>query len=203
MNFHTGYLPDYKGLWATNWSIYRGEDHSGYAFHVMDEGIDTGPLIARGRVAIPSDATPAAVARLKLKAARNDVPKVVDAMVSGHFEPVGQPEGGTYFSRTDCDRVRFIADPAKLTADELAWQLHCFAPLQIRLDGTYYPVTALRPSVEKRQRLSFVTADGVELSPHRIQYAPTRLYLAAQRVTALKAALFNVWNGHQHRTTRN
>ena len=77
---------DYKGRWATHWSVYRGEEYSGYAFHVMDKGIDTGPIISRGRVPIQSNTSPAAVDRLKQKAARKDVGKVLDAMISGHFD---------------------------------------------------------------------------------------------------------------------
>ena len=93
VNYHNGYLPDYKGLWATHWSLYQGEPFSGYAFHVMDRDIDTGEIILRGRVAVHDGDSPASLERRKLRAACNDLDKVLGAMTSGRIEAQAQPGG--------------------------------------------------------------------------------------------------------------
>jgi methionyl-tRNA formyltransferase len=186
VNFHNGYLPNYKGLGATQWSIYRDEEYSGYAFHLMDKGIDTGPVICRGRVPIQSNMSPAAVDRLKYAAARKDVGNVLDGMISGQVESIVQPKGGSYFSGKDSEKIRTIDDPIKLTSEELHRRVHCFPQLTMQIEDVYYPVTSLMPVGKKVMPLSFVTADDVKLFPDRLRYVPTRLYLAALRLKALK-----------------
>ena len=185
VNFHNGYLPDYKGLWATHWSLYNGERFSGYAFHVMDAGIDTGPIIIRDRVPVKPDDSPIAVDRRKIKSARANIEKLLDAMISGSFDSMAQEKGGSYFSGRASVRLWTIDDPRALTANEFFRRLRCFAPLKIRFGEATYPVTSLRQARGRRWPLSFVTADGVTLYPDRLQYVPTWLYLAAGKIKDL------------------
>lgn len=176
VNYHNGYLPDYKGLWATEWSIYRGEEYSGYAYHVMFAGIDTGPIIRRGRVPVPVGAVPMAIGYSKRRAARNDIGEVLDAMESEDFEPIPQLGDGSYFSGKATEALRRIDQPCTLTAEEYERRLRCFAPLQIKLGDVYYPVTALSRAGRRVSAFAFETADGVKLYPTRLRYLPTWLY---------------------------
>ncbi len=178
VNFHNGYLPDYKGLWATHWSIYRGEEFSGYAFHVMDRDIDTGPIILRGRVPVLPDECSPAVERRKIKAAQRDVKEVLAAMTSGQLEAIAQPGSGSYFSGKASAEIWTIDDPRELTAAEILRRIRCFAPLQIRINGAMYPVTSLRPGRKRAAGLMFTAADGVALYPDRLQYLPVPIYKA-------------------------
>ena len=180
VNFHNGYLPDYKGLWATHWSVYNNEPHSGYAFHVMDEKIDTGPIILRGRVSIALGESRVRVERRKMIAAEKDLGRVVEAMISRRFELEKQSKGGSYYSGKRFRGIWTIDDPTTLTAEELFRRMHCFAPLKILIDGERYPMTSLRAVGAGTRSLSFKTVDGVTLAPRRIQYMPTRIYLAAK-----------------------
>lgn len=180
VNYHNGYLPHYKGLWAGNWSIYQGEESSGYAFHVMEEGVDTGPIIVRGLVPILDVDSPASLERRKTESARKEVGKVLDGMLLGVMQPIPQSGEGSYFSERQSRPMWTIEDPADLSAEEFQRRLRCFAPLQISINGTSYPVTSLKPDQDKRASLSFETADGVSLHPHRIQYLPVPVYLAAK-----------------------
>lgn len=52
INCHKGYLPDVKGLSATHWSILSGLPYGATA-HIVDEGIDTGPIIVKKEFPIP------------------------------------------------------------------------------------------------------------------------------------------------------
>jgi len=47
LNVHPGWLPAYKGAMAYFWVLKKGEEKSGVTVHWMDEGIDTGKIIAR------------------------------------------------------------------------------------------------------------------------------------------------------------
>jgi methionyl-tRNA formyltransferase len=46
-NIHFSLLPKYKGMYTSTIPILNGETISGVSLHIMDEGIDTGPVIAR------------------------------------------------------------------------------------------------------------------------------------------------------------
>lgn len=66
VNVHGGLLPEYRGGHVMQWAIINGEVETGVALHYMDEGIDTGPIIAQGRFPIQQD-DDAATVRQKLK----------------------------------------------------------------------------------------------------------------------------------------
>ena len=57
VNIHPSLLPDGRGPEPIFWAFRRHLESTGVTLHVIDEGLDTGPIIDRRRVAIPSDAT--------------------------------------------------------------------------------------------------------------------------------------------------
>ena len=47
LNCHLGFLPDYRGMDASWWAVLEGQpDKLGLSVHLMDEGIDTGPILS-------------------------------------------------------------------------------------------------------------------------------------------------------------
>lgn len=61
LNIHGSLLPKYRGRTPHVWAIINGEAETGATLHVMDEGIDTGPIVAQKKIAIGPDDTGAAV----------------------------------------------------------------------------------------------------------------------------------------------
>ena len=50
INLHSGILPDYRGVMATFWAMLAGEPQIGTTLHhIVDAGIDTGPVIEINR----------------------------------------------------------------------------------------------------------------------------------------------------------
>lgn len=50
INLHTGLSPDYRGSDTIFWPLHNGEpDKVGVTVHRLDPGIDSGPILARGR----------------------------------------------------------------------------------------------------------------------------------------------------------
>lgn len=47
LNIHAGALPRYRGYHPLNWAIIRGEETIGVTIHYIDEGIDSGNIIAQ------------------------------------------------------------------------------------------------------------------------------------------------------------
>lgn len=176
VNYHNGRLPDYRGLGATSWSVYRGERESGFSFHRIDAGIDTGPLLVEGSVPIAEGATGSEVEVAKTNAAIAALPQVLEAM--RRREPGRQQKGeGRYFGRRELRGMRRVDDPSSLTRHELQIRLQAFGVLEMPLGGGLHPVTALVEARDPR-RCAFVSSDGVPLDVERILHLPPVLYRA-------------------------
>ena len=52
LNLHTGPLPYYRGLMPTFWTMLADEKEAGVSIFLVDEGIDTGPVIVQRFVSI-------------------------------------------------------------------------------------------------------------------------------------------------------
>jgi methionyl-tRNA formyltransferase len=54
VNVHPGRLPAYRGCTCPEWALWEGQDIYATA-HLIDAGIDTGPVLAEGRYAVPPE----------------------------------------------------------------------------------------------------------------------------------------------------
>ncbi len=52
LNFHPGRLPEYRGVRPMNWALHNGERLHGVTIHEIDEGIDSGPILAQALFSI-------------------------------------------------------------------------------------------------------------------------------------------------------
>jgi hypothetical protein len=57
INVHHGAVPDYRGGPPVFWELSDGLARVGFTIHLIDAGIDTGPVLARGDVPIERRAT--------------------------------------------------------------------------------------------------------------------------------------------------
>jgi phosphoribosylglycinamide formyltransferase-1 len=52
INIHTGIMPQYRGHHGAYWALVNGDaENCGVSVHVVDAGVDTGPVIAQARIA--------------------------------------------------------------------------------------------------------------------------------------------------------
>ena len=57
INLHGGALPNYRGASVINWQIINGEKEGGCCIIEVDEGIDTGPILAQKKYKITNSDT--------------------------------------------------------------------------------------------------------------------------------------------------
>ena len=57
MNVHGSLLPQYRGAAPIQWSLINGDVETGITTMLMDEGMDTGPMLLQETVAIEPDDT--------------------------------------------------------------------------------------------------------------------------------------------------
>lgn len=58
INIHPGRLPRYRGPAPVHWAIRNGDPEIGVSVHRVDDGVDTGPILAqRGGIPLPEEVT--------------------------------------------------------------------------------------------------------------------------------------------------
>jgi phosphoribosylglycinamide formyltransferase 1 len=58
LNVHPSLLPKYPGLDAIGQAIAAGEDEFGVTVHLVDEGMDTGPIVLQQSISLPGATDP-------------------------------------------------------------------------------------------------------------------------------------------------
>lgn len=53
LNVHPSLLPANRGPDPLFWTLYNADQQTGVTIHLMDEGLDTGPIVAQERIVLP------------------------------------------------------------------------------------------------------------------------------------------------------
>lgn len=103
VNVHPALLPAYPGLKAQRQAIEGGARISGCTVHLVDEGVDSGPILAQAAVPVFFDDDEARLSRRILEQEHKLLPAVVRAIAEGrlvkdgprrfHFDLDGTPDG--------------------------------------------------------------------------------------------------------------
>lgn len=90
VNVHASLLPKYRGAAPVNWALIRGERVTGVTIMLIDETLDTGPILSQSELAVdPSDDAGALQERLAACGAEALV-RALDGVESGSLTPVPQ-----------------------------------------------------------------------------------------------------------------
>lgn len=97
INVHHGAVPEYRGGPPVFWELLDARETVGFAVHLIDAGIDTGPVLAEGDVPIGrrgslAETLAATIPRLH-EASLDALERVLD---DGSFAGRQQPPGGRY-----------------------------------------------------------------------------------------------------------
>lgn len=90
LNLHASLLPHLRGAAPIEWAILRGDTETGISLMQMDEGLDTGPVLSRHRLAIGAEETSGELAVRMGELAAEVVRKDLVAAVSGKLVPKPQ-----------------------------------------------------------------------------------------------------------------
>lgn len=96
INCHPSLLPMHRGPNPYIAAILAGDTHSGVTFHLMDAGIDTGPILMQEAVALAPTETGESLRRRLSALAQSMVPHLVRGLAHRSLTPVPQPPGGSY-----------------------------------------------------------------------------------------------------------
>lgn len=102
LNLHPSLLPHYRGPVPLFWQFRRGETQFGVTVHLMDAGLDTGPILAQERIAVAAGEETTLSARLNAAGTKLLVEQL-GRLADGTATPAAQPDGGSYFGRPEDD----------------------------------------------------------------------------------------------------
>ena len=100
VNVHASLLPRYRGAAPINWAIAKGEKKTGVTIMLVDEGVDTGDILAQKEVPIGEEETSEELSkRLSLEGA-GLLLETVDRIAKNDISPVRQnSDAATYAPR--------------------------------------------------------------------------------------------------------
>jgi methionyl-tRNA formyltransferase len=91
INVHASLLPKYRGAAPIAWAIIRGETETGVSIMLMDEGMDTGPVLSSVRVAVGPEETAGELATRLADVGAQALIEALDRL--DHLTPRPQPHG--------------------------------------------------------------------------------------------------------------
>jgi phosphoribosylglycinamide formyltransferase-1 len=113
-NLHFSLLPEFPGFGATRKALQGNLPHTGVTVHLIDAGMDTGPVIAQKKVDIAPHDTVETLGRKQFEAA---VPLAIQAVRNagrGGLRPFSSTDGDIEaFARAFCERLSADHSPRR------------------------------------------------------------------------------------------
>ncbi|MCX6091259.1 MAG: methionyl-tRNA formyltransferase [Candidatus Bipolaricaulota bacterium] len=106
INIHASLLPRYRGAAPVNWAIVRGETATGITTFVIDQGMDTGPILLERSLAIGTDETTGELEPRLAALGASAIVETLDGLNAGTISPSPQPEGATLAPKLERDDGR-------------------------------------------------------------------------------------------------
>jgi methionyl-tRNA formyltransferase len=110
INVHASLLPRWRGAAPIQYAIRAGDNETGVTIMKVDEGLDTGPMLARRTIPIAPDETGASLHEKLAALGAELLPPTLAGYLAGEIVPQPQPEEGVT-----------LAPSLKKSAGEIDW----------------------------------------------------------------------------------
>ena len=126
VNVHASLLPAYRGAAPIQWAVVNGETHTGVTTMLLDEGLDTGPLLLARRTAIGADENAAELQERLAPLGAEILIETLEGLAGGTVLP--QPQDHARASRAPLIRKEDGRIDWTRPAAELACRVRGFFP---------------------------------------------------------------------------
>ena len=92
VNVHASLLPAYRGASPISAALLDGLDETGVTIMLMDEGMDTGPMLAQARLPIQPDDTTASLSERLAELGAELLARTLPGWLAGEIAPVPQDQ---------------------------------------------------------------------------------------------------------------
>ena len=137
LNVHPSLLPGYRGPQPLFWQFRAGETGTGVTVHWMDEGLDTGDIVAQAAVVF-ADGVSGADAESRCASVGGDLlAEALTALAQGQPNRQPQPAGGSYFPAPTMDDFALDANwPVRRAFNFMRATAEWGTPYRLEVDGT-------------------------------------------------------------------
>ncbi|HOM99041.1 MAG TPA: methionyl-tRNA formyltransferase [Acidobacteriota bacterium] len=118
LNVHASLLPAYRGAAPVVHALLNGDSITGVTIMRIDEGMDTGDILARREVPVPPDATAGELEELLAREGARLLVVTLRRYVSGELQPVPQDHAGATYA------PRLPKEAARVDWSLGAWAVH-------------------------------------------------------------------------------
>jgi methionyl-tRNA formyltransferase len=127
INLHGSLLPKYRGAAPIQWAVANGDAFTGNTTMLLEEGLDTGPILLQQTVEIPPEQTAVELFEVLAKAGAPLVVETLAGLAGGTIQP--QPQNHSFATFAPLlDREDGRMDFAGRTAHELKDRWRGFRP---------------------------------------------------------------------------
>src|SRR5205823_1390348 len=99
INVHASLLPRWRGAAPVERAIFAGDRETGITIMQMDSGLDTGPMLLRGAVAIAATETGGSLTGRLAALGAGLIVEALDGVATGSLKPQPQPQNGVIYAR--------------------------------------------------------------------------------------------------------
>ena len=103
LNLHPSLLPEFRGPYPVFWTLRGGVTNTGVTLHVVDNGLDTGALVAQNPVLLPDGLTGRAADALLAEKGTELLVRALAILSTGELATRSQGAGGSYQGRPSRD----------------------------------------------------------------------------------------------------
>jgi|Deesub1362A_J573_1020465.scaffolds.fasta_scaffold00169_31 methionyl-tRNA formyltransferase len=96
INLHASLLPKYRGAAPINWAIINGERKTGVTTMLMDEGMDTGPVLLQKEIEIDKEDTAGTLSKRLASEGAELLITTIEGLKRGEIRPVPQSGETSY-----------------------------------------------------------------------------------------------------------
>lgn len=99
INVHASLLPRWRGAAPITFALLEGDAVTGVTIMLMDEGMDTGPILMLAEEPIRADDTTASLGARLARLGAATLQAALPRWVAGDLTPIPQPEAGVTYAR--------------------------------------------------------------------------------------------------------
>lgn len=146
INIHGSLLPRWRGAAPIHRAIEAGDAETGITIMQMEEGLDTGPMLASERVAIAADATTASLHDTLAALGARMIVATLQQMAVAPLTATPQPQAGvTYAAKIGKEEARLDFSQSATVLDRKIRAFNPFPGAQAQVDGVTLKLWGAQP----------------------------------------------------------
>jgi methionyl-tRNA formyltransferase len=164
VNLHFSLLPRWRGAAPVERAILAGDETTGVTLMMMDEGLDTGPIVASESTPIGSEETAGDLTVRLAELGAGLLSQHLVGYVEQRRQPVPQPREG-------------VTHAGRITTDEAAVSAEWKSEVLLRAVRAYAPRPGARFEEANLKVWRATPTDRPSITPGRLEFDGRRLYL--------------------------